>query len=150
MKVKTEEKFISHPMEDVLGIEANTTITEFREIIPETPVDMPFYDEKDDEIEHKLEEIYGLALGTASLVTDELERVEGRYKASLGETATQSLNIALGAVREKRMMKEHKDKLQLQQAKSKIPGSVTNNNNLIVANRNEILKMLSDGQFPDS
>lgn len=150
MKIKTEEKFIGHPMEEVLGIESNTTITEFREIIPEKPVDMPFYDEKDDEIEGKLEEIYSLALGTASLITDEVERVEGRYKASLAENAAQSLNIALGAVREKRMMKEHKDKLQVQTAKMKIPGSITTNNNLIVANRNEILKMISDGNMPES
>ena len=146
MKIKTEEKFIEHPMEEVLGIETGTTITEYREIIPETPVDMPIYDEKDDEIEMKLEEVYGLALGTVSLVSDEIERVEGRYRASLAEQATQSLSIALGAVREKRLMKEHKDKLQVAQARQKIPGTVTTNNNLIVANRNEILKMLADQQ----
>ncbi len=147
MKVTTEEKLTSHPMEDVLGIEPNTTITEYREIVPDTPVEMPHYDEKDDEIEYKLEEIYTIALDSASTIADEMEQVEGRYKASLAETATQSLNIALGSVREKRLLKEHKDKLQLQASKTKIPGNITTNNNLIVANRNEILKMLSDGQF---
>jgi hypothetical protein len=146
MEIETKEKLMSHPFEDILGIESGTTITEYHEILPEPLIESPMYDEKDNEIEDQLQEIYNLALGAASVVTDEIERVEGRYKASLAESATQSLNIALGSVREKRMMKEHKDKLQIASAKSKIPGSMTTNNNLIVANRNEILKMLADQQ----
>jgi hypothetical protein len=144
MKVETKEKLTEHPMEMLFGIESGTTITEYHEILPEPMIESPMYDEKDNEIEDQLEEIYNLALGAASTVSDEIERVEGRYKASLAESATQSLNIALGSVREKRMMKEHKDKLQIAASKSKIPGSTTTNNNLIVANRNEILKMLAD------
>ena len=136
-------------MESVLGIETGTTITEYKEILPETPVDMPHYDDKDDEIELKLEEIYGLALGTMSMVSDEIERVEGRYKSGLAETSTQLLNVALGAVREKSLLKQHKDKLLVANNKLAIkgPNSITTNNNLIVANRNEILKALADGQL---
>jgi hypothetical protein len=149
MKIKTEEKFIGHPLEEVLGIEAGTTITEYTEIVPDKPVEMPFYDEKDDEIEMKLEEIYGLALGTMSMVTDEIERVEGRYKSGLAETSTQLLGVALGAVREKSMLKQHKDKLVVANNKLSLkgPNSITTNNNLIVANRNEILKALADGNL---
>ncbi len=131
-------------MEDVLGIEIGSTVIEYTELTPDPIIESPLYDDKDMEIEEKIEEVYGLALGTASIVTDEIERVEGRYKASLAESATQSLNIALGAIREKRMLKEHKDKLQIAANKSKIPNNMTTNNNLIVANRNEILKMLAD------
>ena len=148
MEIKTEEKFISHPMEDILGIESGTTITEFTEVIPGDVVECPLYDNKDDEIEEKLEEIYSLALSTVTSVSDEIERVEGRYKAGLAENVTQSLNVALSAVREKRMLKEHKDKLTLSSAKLKNQSNVTNNN-LIIANRNEILKMLADGNKND-
>lgn len=144
MKSEIKEKFSSHPMEDVLGIEIGSTVIEYTELTPDPIVESPLYDDKDVEIEEKIEEVYGLALGTASIVTDEIERVEGKYKASLAESATQSLNIALGAIREKRMLKEHKDKLQIAANKSKIPNNMTTNNNLIVANRNEILKMLAD------
>lgn len=152
MKYTIEEKFIDHPMESVLGLETGTTLTEYKEIVPEIPVDMPQYDEKDDEIELKLEEIYSLALGTMSMVSDEIERVEGRYKSGLAETSTQLLNVALGAVREKSLLKQHKDKIVV--ANNKITkkgiGNVTTNNNLIVANRNEILKAIADGNLFDT
>jgi hypothetical protein len=152
MKIKIEERFIDHPMEAVLGLESNTTITEYKEIIPEIPIDIPQYDVKDDEIELKLEEIYGLALGTMSMVSDEIERVEGKYKSSLAETTTQLLTVALGAVREKSLLKQHKDKLLVANNKltQKGLGHVTTNNNLIVANRNEILKALADGNLFDT
>ena len=146
MLIKTEEKLTNHPMELLLGIESGTTITEYREVIPATPVEMPFYDEKDNEIELQLEEVYGLALGTVSLVQDEIERVEGKYKSSLAETATQSLNIALGAIREKRLMKEHKDKILSANYKHRHTGNNTTNNNILVGNRNEMLKLLADQQ----
>jgi len=152
MKIKTEEKFVTHPMENELGLDFGTTIMEYKEIIPEIPVDMPQYDEKDDEIELKLEEIYGLALGTMSMVSDEIERVEGRYKSGLAETSTQLLNVALGAVREKSLLKQHKDKLVVANNKltQKGLGNNVTNNNLIVANRNEILKAIADGNLFDT
>lgn len=142
MKIKTDEKLINHPLEQLFEIESGTTIVEYHEVLPEKPIEMPNYDKKDDEIEIKLEEIYATAMGQVTLVADEMERVEGRYKARIGEVTATMLNVALGAVREKRIMKEHKDKLTPGKPAT---GSVTNNtlvvaSDSIVADRNELLR----------
>lgn len=154
MKIKTSEKLIEHPLECVFDIEPNTTITTYNEILPEQPVEMPNYDQKDDEIELKLEEIYGVAMGQVSLVADEMERVEGKYKARIGEVTANMLGVALGAVREKRAMKEHKDKLQTRTIKN--TGNVTNNTLVVsssenvVADRNEILRAFASNTIPNN
>ena len=139
MKLTTREKEIEHPMEDILDITPCTTIVEYKEVEPSPVVPMPTYDVKDDEIEGKLEEIYAVAMGNVETIGDEMERVEGKYKARIGEVTATMLNVALGAVREKAALKMHKDKL--------LPvtpggGPQTVNNNLVVADRNEILQML--------
>lgn len=149
MKVTIEEKLISHPMEEFLGIESGTTMIEHQEfaIEPIQSSSVVDYDEKDDDIEQKLDDIYNLALGQVSVISDELELVEGRYKAGLAESSTQMLNVALGAIRERSLLKQHKDKLQIATDKINIRRGDKNitNNNLVIANRNDILKMLADG-----
>jgi len=139
MEVVTKTKNIQHPMEDVLDLDPGTTLVEYNEVIPSVPVAMPDYDVKDDEIETKLEEIYTVAMGNVEAVADELDRVEGKYKARIGEVTAAMLNVALGAVREKRELKKHKDGI----APTSGDGNPrTVNNNLIVADRNEILRFL--------
>jgi hypothetical protein len=149
MKVTIEEKLVSHPMEEFLGIESGTTMIEHKEfeIAPIQQSSVVEYDEKDDDIEQKLDDIYNLALNQVTVMSDELELVEGRYKAGLAETSTQMLTVALGAIRERSLLKQHKDKLQIATDKINIKRGDKNitNNNLIVANRNEILKMIADG-----
>lgn len=142
--IKTEERLTEHPFEDVLGIESGSTIREYREIITDPLVESPIYDSKDNEIEEKIEEIYALALGTASLVSDEIDRVEGRYRSSLAESATQALNIALGCVREKRLLKSDKDKLfnSPRTRSTNLPANT--DDKLIVGTRNEIMKLLAE------
>ena len=143
MKLTTREKEIEHPMEGILDITPCTTVVEYKEAEPAAVVPMPTYDAKDDEIEGKLEEIYTVAMGSVETIGDEMERVEGKYKAQIGEVTATMLNVALGAVREKAALKMHKDKL--------LPvtpggGPQTVNNNLVVADRNEILQMLMKKQ----
>lgn len=140
MIIKTEERATDHPLEELFGIESGTTMVQYREVLPEKPVEMPTYDKKDDEIEIKLEEIYSVAMGQVSLVADEMDKVEGKYKARVGEVTATMLNVALGAVREKRMMKEHKDKLSPTHHNDS--SKTITNNNLVVADRNEILRAL--------
>lgn len=125
-------------MEDILDITPCTTVVEYKEVEPAAVVQMPSYDAKDDEIEGKLEEIYAVAMGNVATIADEMERVEGKYKARIGEVTATMLNVALGAVREKTALKMHKDKLTPVLG----VGARTVNNNLVVADRNEILQML--------
>lgn len=141
MKIVTKEKMIEHPLEDVFDIEAETTVVEYKEAIPAEVVQMPTYDEKDVEIEDKLEEVYTLAMGNAAAIGDEMERIEGKYKARVGEVTATMLNVALGAIREKRELKMHKDKMGPTGAAT---GNHTTNNNLIVADRNDLIKALAD------
>jgi hypothetical protein len=142
MKSIIRTELSDHPMEDVLDIESGTTITEYKEVLPATIVEHPTYDEKDTEIEQKIEEVYAMAIANAETISDEIERVEGKYKARIGEVSATMLNVALTAIREKRELKKHKDQMSVETASAGTPHTV--NNNLVVADRNEILKMLRD------
>lgn len=140
MDIVTKEKIISHPLEDVFGIEGGTTVAEYREIVPAQLVPAIDYDDKDNEIESNLEEIYNTAMGHVLNIADTMDTVEGKYKARVGEVTATMLSVALGATRERRMMKEHKDKL----TPNKNTGTI--NNTLIVgdsvlADRNELLRV---------
>lgn len=141
MKIVKKQKIVEHPLEDVLDIESGTTVVEYKEALPAEVVQHVKYDQKDDEIESKLEEIYAMAIGQVAIISDEIERVEGKYKARVGEVSAAMLNVALGAVREKRELKAHKDKQTIAEAAA--GNAKTVNNNLIVADRNEILRLLS-------
>lgn len=144
MKIVKKAKSVEHPMEEVLNLEPGTTVVEYKEVLPAESVKMPDYDQKDDEIETKLEEVYSTAMGNAMSVGDAIETVEGKYKARVGEVTAAMLNVALGAVREKSVLKQHKDKMMLETITADNPRTV--NNNLVVADRNEILRMLKGQQ----
>lgn len=144
---------IKDPLENVFEIEEQTTfaITEGEEDdqashLPVTtqqatdPVISEHYDGKDVEVESQFQVVYTKALEGYEIQSQELEFVEGKYKARIGEVAAQFLNTALAAAREKRALKEHKDKLNIEAMKATGPKTV--NQNLIVADRNEILKVL--------
>jgi hypothetical protein len=140
MQVIKKEKIVAHPLETIFDIEENTTTVEYNEVVPAEVVDAVGYDEKDNEIEEKLEEIYSIAMVNATIATDEMERVEGKFKASVGAVSAQMLNVALGATREKSLLKQHKDKLGSTARTAGTPHTL--NQNLIVADRNEILRMM--------
>ena len=140
MDTIVKEKTIEHPLEELFDIEPNSNIVEYQEFVPAAVVEMPNYDTKDKEIEAKLEEIYTLAIGNVGAIADEMDRVEGKYKARIGEVTATMLNVALGAVKQKADLKAHKDKMSVDQVKAGTPSTV--NNNLVVADRNEILKAL--------
>lgn len=140
MKIVTKEKAIEHPLESVFDLDPGTTMVEYKEIVPAEIVPMPNYDHKDDEIEGKLEEIYTVAMTNVATISDEMERVEGKFKARIGEVTAAMLNVALSAVREKSQLKQHKDKLS---PTAGAKGPTTVNNNLIM-DRNELIKMLQD------
>lgn len=140
MEYNTGTKFIEHPLEEALDIESGTTLVEYKEAVPAEIVEMPNYDAKDNEIEQKLEEIYTIAMDQADQMGVEMVRVEGKYKARLGEVTATMLNVALGVVREKTALKVHKDRTA-----TSSPTTVnTTYNNLIVADRNEALKLAKE------
>ena len=124
MKRIKSEKLVTHPLEETFNMEPGTTAIDTYEIVTEEVVQLPDYDKKDNEIEAKLEEIYAVAMGNVSVVADEIERVEGKYKARMGEVTATMLNVALGAVREKTVLKVHKDKLMVEKTNTAIKRAV--------------------------
>jgi hypothetical protein len=142
MKTIKKERTIAHPLEEAFDIEEGTTLIEYTEVIPEKLVEVPSYDSKDDEIEQKLEEVYISAMGTVATVADALETAESKHKARIGEVTAAMLMVALGAIREKRELKKHKDVHVGKASVGNMPHTV--NNNLIVTDRNEILRLIAN------
>lgn len=140
MDLITKTKNINHPLEDIFDIQPNSTVMQVSEVVPSAPVDNPMYDERDVEIDVQLEQVYTTAMTAAVDVGDEMERVEGKFKARMGEVMATNLNVALSAIREKADIKKHKDKLKTVAPVGNVEGNYTVNNNVIVADRNEILR----------
>lgn len=135
-----------HPMEEVFDLEPNTTIVQREERETEM-VASEEYDPKDVEIEEQFQEVYDAAMGAFESQCDEAEVVEGKYKARNAEVAVQFLNAALAAAKEKSGLKQHKDKQGIAQGKLRGGPGNTINNNLVVADRNDLLKrLLGDGE----
>lgn len=139
MSTKTEEVevVIEHPLEEIFDIESGTTLMSRTEKTTDL-VPAEEYDDKDVEIENQFQEVYDHALAAFEDVSAEVEIVEGKYKARMMEVATQTLNTALAAAKEKSSMKQNKDKNAI--TKGKLGGKTVNNNNIIVADRNILLK----------
>lgn len=135
-----KEKLIEHPLEEAFDIEPYSTTVEVTAVEAAPVEDTVGYDDKDNCIEQKIEEVYAVAMGNVTAISDEMDRVEGKYKARVGEVAATMLNVALGAIREQRALKEHKDKLGVTAKNAGTPQTL--NQNLIVADRNEILRTL--------
>lgn len=142
-KKKVEEKQIDHPLEHLFNIEPMSTmmpvISSESEII-----DTPLFDDKDKEIEKDFQAIYDLALDGYDAQVMDLEKIDPKYRARSNEVAIQYLNTALSATQQKMNLKKHRDLIT-----SKVVRGQTNvTNNVLMADRNEILKMMLRGENP--
>lgn len=138
-------RLISHPLEDTLDIAVGTTEVDTIQstaLVAADKVQLDYYDDKDREIENQFDEVYNTAVTSALNSADAMEVVEGQYKARLGEVTASMLSVALSAAREKSLQKQFKDKKRGSSPLAN-PTSGTINNNIIVADRNELLRMLA-------
>jgi translation elongation factor EF-1beta len=139
-------KTIAHPMEDMLDIEAGTTN------VPAVPpresqlTVVDEYDEKDQEIEEQLQEIFDTAMDAYEQQALDIESIEPKYRARNQEVAVQYLNTALSAVKEKSNTKMAKDKMKTKEVAA---GPKTLNQNVIVADRNDLLKQIFGNEETD-
>jgi len=140
MSKVTEKRKVEHPLEDVFDITPGTT--EVMVTKTDTTGELKpheTYDEKDDDIEKRLQIIADAAIDAYDnqvLIVEELE--DQKYAARNMEVANALLATALAAIKERADIKKHKDKLVA--SFKKAPSTV--NQNLIVGSRNEILKRL--------
>ena len=136
----TNEITVEHPMEEVLDIEAGTTVITRAEHERQELTVVDEYDEKDQELEGQFQEVYDTAMDAFETQATEADLIDPQFRARNQEVAAQFLNTALGAVKEKSALKMHKDKINIDARKATTPKTL--NQNVIVADRNEILKAL--------
>lgn len=130
-----------HPMEQVFDIEPGSTeltFTSEREVA--TVASTPLFDEKDQEIEKQFQEVYETAMDAFEQQAGQSELIEPKFRARNEEVAVQYLNTALSAAKEKLTLKQHRDKIAVAEQKANTPGTL--NQNLIVGDRNDILRTI--------
>jgi hypothetical protein len=165
----SEEKTFHSPLEDVFGIEPNTTPiyktvkrtegnedSESTEVSvdvqpsevqvasePEVLSNLPDDDLIEEDILAKVDEVYQKAIEVFDDQAEMIGIVDPKFAARTAEVANGYLNTALAAV-----------KLKTDQLSNRKKNKVTNqtsvtNNNLIVADRNELLKAMMNGVSSD-
>jgi hypothetical protein len=114
--------------------------------VPASAVAKPYEDDAEDkEINGKIDEIYGAAMEAYQNQTAFVEILEPRYAARNAEVAANYLNTALNAVSLKAKVKNEKRKVG--QA-GFIPYANQTTNNVVVADRNQLLRMMAEGKGP--
>ena len=136
----TKEVIIEHPMEEVLDLDPGTTLVEQVHRTTEL-VEVPDFDCKDSEIEEQFQEVYDAAMAAFETQSLDSETIEPKYRARNHEVAVQYLNAALNAANSKANLKQHKDKLHFDRKKASTPELRADN--VIIANRNDILRHLN-------
>ena len=126
------------PLEETFEVEPYVTQGNVMEYEEKDNIVGESYDEKDKSLDEEFNNVYVKALDAYSSLSEELEFVEGKYKARVGEVSNQFLNTALNAAKEKANLKGHKDNLVMKETNK------TTNNNLFVGNHEELLKLLKD------
>lgn len=139
-----EPNLTTNRLEDIFDIESGTTISTVQppktEIISTDDTDTStLINEEDRAVASQLQTIYGYAIDAFEQQTQMVQEVDPKFAARNAEVAAQYLKIALDSVDTRAKIRH--DKLKL-----KVDGGQPNtvNNNLIVADRNEILKMLAN------
>ena len=144
-----------HPLEDLLNLEEEIEESDEnhsdQQSLPEVVnehlplnVNADLYDDKDQLLEDELEEIKSLALKVYKQEIDNLNYTEPKYKGRRLEAISKYLDIALSAVKEKKDLKTHKDKIVVSREQKKQSNNTYNA--IFVGNRNDLLKMIASGQ----
>jgi len=139
-----DQALTTHHLEDIFGIEPGTTISPVQPqntqiVTTEDNDTSSLINEEDQAVASQLSTIYGYAIDAFEQQTQMVQEVDPKFAARNAEVAAQYLKIALDSV-------ETRAKIRHEKLKLKVDGGTPNtvNNNLIVADRNSILKMLAD------
>ena len=146
---------MKHPLEETFGLDGSynsdplegTDLTTIEDdqyaIVPQQAApDQP--DEEDKEINKKIDTIYGEAMTAYQNQTAFVEILEPRYAARNAEVAANYLNTALNAVALRAKVKNERKKA----AGGFVPYANQTTNNVVVADRNQLLKMMAEGNGP--
>lgn len=144
---------LKHPLDSVFGISEGDTeddINSGYEMIdasqqPTTPPE-DIKDEDDKLIEGRIDEVYTAAISAFNQQVSFTEIIEPRYAARNAEVAANYLNIALAAANSRAKVKVDRKRAN-QSFVPYNPGGKTTNN-ILIANREEILKMITVDDKP--
>ena len=144
---------MKHPLEDVFNmgevevdIEGEYGMVEGQ---PNQQPEGPPVDHKDEDdvlIEKRIDEVYDAAMSAYNAQSEYLEVIEPRYAARIGEVAANYLNIALTAANSRARVKT--DRKRANQSFVPYANSGKTTNNILIADRNEILKMITVDDTP--
>jgi hypothetical protein len=136
-------KKMAHPLDDVFGIEKNTTISNIQgrevELFSDEEVDR----NKDAQIDGQFDEVYNIALEAFNTQNELTQTIDPRYSARNAEVGAQYLKIALDAAGAKATKLINNKKLRGGKG-GDIENNGTINTNIIVSDRNSLLKFLAD------
>ena len=150
---------IKHPLEDTFGLDdtynsdplegTDLTALDDNQYLATTEAQLPAPvavepDEEDKEINQKIDTIYGEAMTAYQNQTAFVEILEPRYAARNAEVAAGYLNTALNAVALRAKVKNERKK----SAGGFVPYANQTTNNVVVADRNQLLKMMAEGNGP--
>lgn len=133
----------NHPLENVFGMEAGSVEPSSYDIIqsPESEI-LPAADSAPDEddrvIDKKLDDVYSAAISAYENQTAYAEIVDPKFAARNAEVAANFLTIALAAVNSRAKVKSDRKR-----SGSVAAGTKNTTNNILVANREDILKMIN-------
>jgi hypothetical protein len=145
---------IKNPLEDVfnmresIDIEAEYGMTQVPAQIeqPEGPP-VDHKDADDVLVEKRIDEVYDAAMEAYKAQQSYLEVIEPRYAARNAEVAANFLNIALSAANSRAKVKTDRKRANQSFVPYANGGSKTTNN-ILIADRNEILKMITVDDTP--
>jgi len=120
------------------GIEEYDQITEGELAEMAEPPRSEEKDDEDKEIDAKLDQVYDVALETFQQQTEYTQIIEPRYAARNAEVAATYLTIALNAVATKAKVKGDRKRNS-----AFVPYANKTQNNVVVASREEIMRMIS-------
>lgn len=141
-----EQNTFESPLEDIFGIEKGTTVSQVQHRSPEV-IEEADDGEEDVEIKTQLSTIYDYAIDAFEAQTSNVQSTDPRFAARNAEVAAQYLKIALDSTDSRAKNRHNKEKIRVARGKAGTPDTV--NNNLIVADRNDILRQMMSIESDD-
>lgn len=156
--IEVDKTMITSPLEDIFGIKTGSTesfiqplsvlngeiqVTSSQEPIEKTDIDREAMEREEQEMKDQMQNVYDHALGAFEAQSMISQTVDPKFSARNAEVAAQYLNIALHAATSKADYHFKLGPLRTLRNGGPTQQANTINNNILVADRNEILKALS-------
>ena len=145
---------LKHQLDSVFGISENETEEDmnasYEMINTEQASDSPPQDAKDEDdklVEQRIDEVYSSAIAAFQTQVGYTEIIEPRYAARNAEVAANYLSIALAAANSRAKVKVDRKRSNQSFVPYANQGGKTTNN-ILIANREEILKMITIDDKP--